>query len=83
MMGQASMFETRAQSLGIKPKPLVNKALRTVAAARKKLEVLAEPFDGIDGQVQTDLATLLDAIDDFTKGLHGTLEWLNEPLEDM
>lgn len=81
-MKSSQKIQTRAQAIGVKPKMLVGKALRTLGSVRKRLEPLAEPFDGVDGSVDSELEKLLNAVDEFAKHINATEEWLNEPIEE-
>jgi hypothetical protein len=83
MSAQSTMFETRAQALGIKPKVLANQTRRTLASVRKQLTPLARPWIDIDNSIDGALDDLLRAFDKFEQSINDSIEYLNQvPEED-
>lgn len=73
-----SLFPTRAQSLGIKPKVMLARTKKSLAHHREALTRLALPYADIDNSVESALQDLLAAFDEFEAHVIGTAEWLNE-----
>jgi hypothetical protein len=73
-----TMFETRAQAIGINPKVLSARTKKALAHHRERLTKLAEPWADIDNSVEGALQDLLSAFDDFSKQIDETVAWLNE-----
>lgn len=76
-----SKFKTRAQMLGIRPKIMAERTKGQLAKLRNKAEMLAHPWIGVDGSVQTAADELGRAFDAFAAHLDGSVEYLNEPPE--
>lgn len=75
---QPTMFPTRAQDLGIKPKVLLARTKTSLAYQREALTQLALPYADVDNSVEGALQDLLAAFDAFEAHVIGTAEWLNE-----
>lgn len=74
----ATMFETRAQALHIKPKVLAARTRKSLASCRDQMTRLSAPWADIDNSVEGALQTLLSAFDDFSRQIDETVEWLNQ-----
>jgi hypothetical protein len=77
-MSQLTMFETRAQAIGISPKTLAARTRRTLTSVRKQIEALAVPWAEIDNSVLTEAQMLLRAFDAFDRYITETIDWLNQ-----
>ena len=73
-----SMFPTRAQSLGIKPKVMLARTKKSLAHHREALTRLALPYADIDNSMEGALQELLAAFDAFEARVIGTANWLTE-----
>lgn len=77
-MKPPSLFPTRAQAIGIKPKILLARTRKALAHHRYALAKLAEPYRDVDNSVEGALLELLAAFDIFQGYLITTAEWLNK-----
>lgn len=77
---QPTMFPTRAQDLGIKPKVLLARTKKSLAFHREALTKLALPYADIDNSVEGALQDLLAAFDSFEAHVISTAAWLNEEM---
>lgn len=77
---QPTMFPTRAQDLGIKPKVLPARTRKSLAFHREALTKLALPYADIDNSVEGALQDLLTAFDSLEDHVTSTAEWLNEEM---
>lgn len=77
-MNQLTMFETRAQAIGISPRTLAARTRRTLTSVRKQIESICVPWEEIDNSVITQAKLLLEACDSFDQHINTTIEWLNQ-----
>jgi hypothetical protein len=77
-MSQLTMFETRAQAIGISPQTLAARTRRTLTSVRKQIEALGVPWAEIDNSVLTEAQMLLRAFDAFDRYITETIDWLNQ-----
>ncbi len=75
---QPTMFPTRAQDLGIKPKVLLARARKALRFHRTGLTALALPYADVDNSVASALEQLLAAFDAFEAHVVATAAWLCE-----
>lgn len=75
----ATLFQSRAQAIGIKPKVLAGRTRRSLASAKAILEKLALPWADIDNTVEFNLASVLDEFDKFEASLDDSIKWLLDP----
>jgi hypothetical protein len=73
----SSLFPTRADNVGVKPKVLLARTRKQLAFHRKRLSELARPYAEIDNSVEGALTQLLSAFDDFQAHVIQTADWLN------
>ena len=78
---QPHMFPTRAEQIGVKPKVLRARTLKSLAYHRSGLERLAMPYTDIDNSLESALQDLLQAFDIFQTRVIETADWLNDPPE--
>ena len=77
-----SMFPTRAQRIGIKPKVLLARTHKALAHHRHALSLLAQPNMDVDNSVEGALQELLFSFDTFANHVVATGEWLNDHPEN-
>ena len=81
-MAQRSLFVSRAQAIGIKPKVLASRTKRSLKTMRGQMENLATPWVDIDNSLSGALDDLLRAFDDFSKAVDESVSWLEEIAPD-
>lgn len=73
-----TMFPSRAQNLGIKPKVLAARTMKSIALQRERLTQLALPYAEVDNSVESSLQDLLAAFDTFAAHIKDTTQWLEQ-----
>lgn len=75
---QRTMFPTRAQDLGIKPKVLIARTRKALRFHRTGMTSLALPYADIDNSIEGALQELLAAFEAFEAHVVATAEWLDQ-----
>lgn len=76
-----TMFPSRADVTGVKPKVLLARTKKSLIFHREALSKLALPYADVDNSVAGALDDLLAAFDTFSSHVIATAEWLAEPLD--
>lgn len=76
------LFPTRGDLLlpaNVTPRRLAARTKRSLTSIRQRIEALSGPWIEVDGAVEFELESLLDAFDRFERTIDGSVKYLNEP----
>lgn len=73
-----TMFPTRAENVGVKPKVLLARTKKSLTFHKDGLTKLALPYADVDLSVEGAFQDLLAAFDTFEAHVVATAEWLNQ-----